>query len=77
MLAESNAMLLDLAEGTSWVPSDSCARAKMYEWMFFEQYSHEPYIATVRLWTIVERRERTDFAAKIAERTPAATRLSA
>ncbi len=69
-LAESNAMLLHLAEGTSWVPSDPYERAKMYEWMFFEQYSHEPYIATVRFWTIVQQRDATDFAANIAERTP-------
>ena len=50
MLAESNAMLLHLGEGTSWIPSDPFQRAKMYEWLFFEQYSHEPYIATVRFW---------------------------
>jgi glutathione S-transferase len=70
MLAESNAMLLHLGEGTSWVPGDSYARAKMYEWMCFEQYSHEPYIATVRFWAIVQRRDGSDLTAKIAERMP-------
>jgi glutathione S-transferase len=49
-LAESNAMLLHLGEGSAWIPSDAYLRAKMYEWLFFEQYSHEPYIATVRFW---------------------------
>ena len=47
-LAESGAMLLYLAEGTSFVPSDSYQRALVYQWMFFEQYSHEPYIAVRR-----------------------------
>lgn len=49
-LAESNAMLCYLAEGTDWLPSEPWQRAKTLEWMFFEQYSHEPYIATVRFW---------------------------
>jgi glutathione S-transferase len=49
-LAESNAMLLHLAEGSEFLPDDPYARAKVYEWLFFEQYSHEPYIATVRFW---------------------------
>lgn len=49
-LAESNAMLLHLGENTRWLPSDRYERAKVYEWLFFEQYSHEPYIATVRFW---------------------------
>lgn len=47
-LAESNAMLLHLAEGTRFLPTDSYERALAYQWLFFEQYSHEPYIA-VRL----------------------------
>jgi glutathione S-transferase len=49
-LAESNAMLCYLAEGSPMLPSDRWTRAKVMEWMFFEQYSHEPYIATVRWW---------------------------
>jgi len=49
-LAESNAMLLHLGEGSAWIPSNPYLRAKVYEWLFFEQYSHEPYIATVRFW---------------------------
>ncbi|MFT3692272.1 MAG: glutathione S-transferase family protein [Kofleriaceae bacterium] len=70
LLAESNAMLMHLGEGTAWIPSDAYDRAKMYEWMCFEQYSHEPYIATVRFWKFLERRG-ADLKAKIVERSPA------
>jgi glutathione S-transferase len=49
-LAESNAILLYLAEGTPFLPEDKWQRAKVYEWLFFEQYSHEPNIATARFW---------------------------
>jgi len=48
LLAESNAMLLHLCEGTPLVPADSWQRALVYQWLFFEQYSHEPYIAVAR-----------------------------
>ncbi|WP_417330588.1 glutathione S-transferase family protein [Halomonas cupida] len=47
-LAESNAILNYLAEGTDWLPSDRLARAQVLQWQFFEQYSHEPYIAVAR-----------------------------
>jgi glutathione S-transferase len=49
-LAESNAMLLHLAEGTPFLPGDAYARALCYQWLFFEQYSHEPYVAVARSW---------------------------
>jgi glutathione S-transferase len=49
-LAESNAMLCYLGEGTHLLPDDRWARAQVMQWLFFEQYSHEPYIATVRFW---------------------------
>ena len=49
-LAESNAILFYLAEGTRFLPSDRLARAEALQWMFFEQYSHEPYIAVARHW---------------------------
>jgi len=47
-LAESNAILCYLAEGSALVPRDAWDRATMLQWMFFEQYSHEPYIAVAR-----------------------------
>ena len=52
LLAESNAILFYLAEGTSYMPNDPFARAQVMQWMFFEQYSHEPNIATVRHWVM-------------------------
>lgn len=53
VLAESNAILCWLAEGTPFLPVDAWQRAQALSWMFFEQYSHEPYIAVARfiaLW---------------------------
>jgi glutathione S-transferase len=50
-LAESNAILWYLAEGTPFLPEDRLGRAQLLQWMFFEQYSHEPNIATLRFWT--------------------------
>lgn len=47
-LAESNAMLCYLAEETSYFPQDRWQRAQVMQWLFFEQYSHEPYIAVAR-----------------------------
>lgn len=47
-LSESNAILGYFADGTSYLPADNYDRAKVYEWLFFEQYSHEPYIAVAR-----------------------------
>ena len=47
-LWESNAILNFLAAGTEWLPEDSLQRARVLQWQFFEQYSHEPYIATAR-----------------------------
>lgn len=49
-LPESNAILFYLAEGTPLLPSPRLARAQVLQWMFFEQYSHEPNIATSRYW---------------------------
>ena len=49
-IAESNAILFYLAEGSPFLPSDPLARAVTLQWMFFEQYSHEPFIAVARHW---------------------------
>ena len=49
-LAESNAILFYFAEGTPFLPTDRWERAQVLQWMFFEQYSHEPNIATSRFW---------------------------
>jgi glutathione S-transferase len=49
-LAESNAILFYLAEGTPFLPEDPYDRAHVLQWLFFEQYSHEPFIAVARMW---------------------------
>jgi glutathione S-transferase len=47
-LAESNAIIRYLARGSDLLPEDAFAQAKVDEWLFWEQYSHEPYVATTR-----------------------------
>ena len=49
-LGESGAILWCLADGTAYVPEDPYERAQVLQWMFFEQYSHEPYVAVARFW---------------------------
>jgi glutathione S-transferase len=49
-LAESNAILWYFGDGTQYVSADAYERAQTLQWMFFEQYSHEPYIAVARFW---------------------------
>jgi glutathione S-transferase len=50
VLAESNAILAYLGRGTKFLPEDRQLWAQVFQWLFFEQYSHEPYIATSRFW---------------------------
>ena len=50
LLPESNAILFFLAEGTPFLPEDRMEKARTLQWMFFEQYSHEPNIAVARAW---------------------------
>src|SRR5258708_9469147 len=49
-LAESNAILCYLAEGTALMPQEAVDRALVLQWLFFEQYNHEPNVATARYW---------------------------
>jgi glutathione S-transferase len=49
-ITESNAILAHFAEGTVWLPAPGLPRTRVFEWLFFEQYSHEPYIAVARNW---------------------------
>ena len=78
-LAESNAILFYLAQNSEYWPEDSFLRAQVLQWMFFEQYSHEPYIAVVRFWTFAgelsaheaelpERRKRGEDALDVMEK---------
>ncbi len=50
LLAESGAILFYFAEGTRFLPAGRWERAQVLQWMFFEQYSHEPYVAVARAW---------------------------
>ncbi len=52
-LAESNAILWYFANGTRYLPDDGYERAQVLQWMFFEQYKHEPGIAVVRFWVSI------------------------
>ena len=51
-LGESDAIMFYFAEGTPYLPDDRFERAQVLQWLFFEQYSHEPYIAVARFWAI-------------------------
>ncbi|HJO71546.1 MAG TPA: hypothetical protein QGG32_01655 [Rhodospirillales bacterium] len=61
-LSESGGILFYLSEGTPFLPDDRLARAEVLQWMFFEQYSHEPYVAVARFWLhhleMIEEREK-------------------
>jgi glutathione S-transferase len=83
-LAESDAILMYLGEDTQHVPDDRYERAQVLQWLFFEQYSHEPYLAVVRFWVAyspsppgeeeIERRRRGGYAALDALERHLATR---
>ena len=64
VLVESNAILSWLAEGSTYLPADAWQRAQALSWLFFEQYSHEPYIAVARFirgWTPLDSPRRADL----------------
>ena len=71
-LAQSNAIILHFAEGSRLIPADGFARARMFEWMFWEQYSHEPYIAVRRFQLRYLGRAAADLDPKLFERGTAA-----
>ncbi|WP_300573335.1 glutathione S-transferase family protein [Phenylobacterium sp.] len=71
-LAQSNAILLHLAEGSDLIPADAYARARMLEWMFWEQYSHEPYVAVARFRVRYEGQSVDSLEPRLVERGAAA-----
>ena len=75
-LGESGAILWYFGEGTDFVPTDRYARAQVLQWMFFEQYDHEPAIAVTRFWLKYSGRPE-DFADRLEERTAAGHRALA
>lgn len=76
-LAESNAILTYLAEGTPFLPQDRHLRAKVMQWLFFEQYYVEPVIGTLRFWTLTGRLERHAGGMVDARRETGARALAA
>jgi glutathione S-transferase len=66
-LAQSNAIIVHLAEGTPLIPEDSYWRAKMFEWLFWEQYSHEPYIAVRRYQLLYLNRAEADLDPRLMQ----------
>ncbi len=73
-LAQSNAIIFHLAEGSGLIPADAYDRAKMLEWMFWEQYSHEPYVAVARFQMRYLGKPREALEPRLHERGDAALR---
>lgn len=67
-LAQSNAIILHLAEGSGLIPTDAYDRARMLEWMFWEQYSHEPYVAVARFQVAYLGKSPSELDPKLVER---------
>ena len=72
-LGESGAILWYFGEGTRFVPEDRFERAQVLQWMFFEQYDHEPALAVVRFWVAYSGRAE-EFADRLEERIAAGYR---
>ena len=75
-LAESGAILWYLGDGSRFVPEDPYERAQVLQWMFFEQYDHEPAIAVTRFWLAYSGRP-DEFADRVTERQEAGRRALA
>lgn len=71
-LAESNAILWYLAERTEFLPNSAIGRAQVLQWMLFEQYSHEPYVAVARFQVRFQGKPVADLEPRIVERGKAA-----
>ena len=71
-LAQSNAIILHLAEGSDLIPADAYDRARMLEWMFWEQYSHEPYVAVARFQVRYQGKPVSDLEPRLVQRGKAA-----
>ncbi len=67
-LAESHAIIAFLAEGSHLIPADAFERARMWQWLCFEQYHVEPNIGTVRFWVSLLHRTRAELGDKLIEK---------
>ena len=72
VLAQSNAIIGYFGEGGPLIPVDSYDRARMHEWLFWEQYSHEPYIAVVRFQRLLGGKRADEIEPRLVERGHAA-----
>ncbi len=75
-LGESNAILWYLGEGTRFIPDDRYLRGQALQWMFFEQYDHEPAIAVARFW-LHYAADPAEYASRLPERQAAGERALA
>ena len=73
-LAQSNAIILHLAERSDLIPTDAYDRARMLEWMFWEQYSHEPYVAVARFQVRYAGKPVSELEPRLVERGKGALR---
>lgn len=64
-IAESNAILCYLAEGTEYLPSERLARARVMQWLFFEQYYIEPTVGTLRYWALAGKLKANEAVAAV------------
>lgn len=71
-LSQSNAIITWLAEGSALIPTDAYDRARMAEWMYWEQYSHEPYVAVARFQVKYLGKPVEDLEPRLVERGGAA-----
>jgi glutathione S-transferase len=76
-LAESGAILWFFGEGTRFVPDDAYERAQVLQWMFFEQYEHEPAIAVARFWLAYSGQPEEAYAKRLPARQEAGHRALA
>jgi glutathione S-transferase len=76
-LGESGAILWYFGDGTPFVPVDRYERARVLQWMFFEQYDHEPAIAVIRFWLAYSGRPPEEFAGRLHDRREAGYRALA
>ena len=67
-LSESHAIIAYVAEGSRLIPRDALERARMWQWMCFEQYNLEPNVATVRFWISLLRKTRAELGEKLLEK---------
>ena len=72
VLSQSNAIIVYLAEGSALIPNDAYDRARMLEWMFWEQYSHEPYVAVARFQVRYQGKPVADLEPRLVDRGKAA-----